>query len=191
MKSAFCDERICVVYDTQRFFMGENMSEQGHHAATLRQLLQLIDAEPDRFMEADEALEDALLEARNHDLPPFWAAYYLLQHEAVFAAEWADIFDLVDDLRAVAANWQADVFFGVQEAEDEALVFECDPRWLLQVAARELSGYGLALWRWQGDNPDLCLGFVCREEDGDLLLQCATALETRLLRVEDEDWEEA
>ena len=91
----------------------------------------------------------------------------------------------------VAANWQADVFFGVQEAEDEALVFECDPRWLLQVAARELSGYGLALWRWQGDNPDLCLGFVCREEDGDLLLQCATALEARLLRVEDEDWEAA
>jgi len=94
------------------------MPEQGHHAATLRQLLQLIDAEPDRFMEADEALEDALLEARNHDLPPFWAAYHLLQHEAVFAAEWADIFDLVDDLRAVAANWQADVFFGVQEADE-------------------------------------------------------------------------
>ena len=82
------------------------------------------------------------------------------------------------------------VLEAVQEAEDEALVFECDPRWLLQVAARELSGYGLALWRWQGDNPDLCLGFVCREEDGDLLLQCATALEARLLRVEDEDWPE-
>jgi len=104
------------------------MPEQGHHAATLRQLLQLIDAEPDRFMEADEALEDALLEARNHDLSPFWAAYHLLQHEAMFAAEWADIFDLVDDLRAVAANWQADVFFGVQESDDEPLVFETEPR---------------------------------------------------------------
>jgi len=162
------------------------MPEQGHHAATLRQLLQLIDAEPDRFMEADEALEDALLEARNHDLSPFWAAYHLLQHEAMFAAEWADIFDLVDDLRAVAANWQADVFFGVQEAEDEALIFDSEPHWLLAAAAQELRAYGLTLWRWQGDNPDLCLGFICREEDVDLLQDCATALAARLLDVAEE-----
>ena len=159
------------------------------NAATVGRLLQLITPAPDALEQ--EAVRDAVQAARDQDLPLMWAVYQLGRDEAVFAAEWADVFSLVEQLRMVAANRQADVFFGVQEAEDEALVFECDPRWLLQVAARELSGYGLALWRWQGDNPDLCLGFVCREEDGDLLLQCATALEARLLRVEDEDWEEA
>lgn len=159
------------------------------NAATVGRLLQLITPAPDALEQ--EAVRDAVQAARDQDLPLMWAVYQLGRDEAVFAAEWADVFSLVEQLRMVAANWQADVFFGVQEAEDEALVFECDPRWLLQVAARELSGYGLALWRWQGDNPDLCLGFVCREEDGDLLLQCATALEARLLRVEDEDWEAA
>lgn len=159
------------------------------NAATVGRLLQLITPAPDALEQ--EAVRDAVQAARDQDLPLMWAVYQLGRDEAVFAAEWPDVFSLVEQLRMVAANWQADVFFGVQEAEDEALVFECDPRWLLQVAARELSGYGLALWRWQGDNPDLCLGFVCREEDGDLLLQCATALEARLLRVEDEDWEAA
>ena len=159
------------------------------NAAAVGRLLQLITPAPDALEQ--EAVRDAVQAARDQDLPLMWAVYQLGRDEAVFAAEWADVFSLVEQLRMVAANWQADVFFGVQEAEDEALVFECDPRWLLQVAARELSGYGLALWRWQGDNPDLCLSFVCREEDGDLLLQCATALEARLLRVEDEDWEEA
>ncbi|MFC2753591.1 MAG: hypothetical protein ACFN9G_09765 [Cardiobacterium sp.] len=158
------------------------------NAATVGRLLQLITPAPDALEQ--EAVRDAVQAARDQDLPLMWAVYQLGRDEAVFAAEWPDVFSLVEQLRMVAANWQADVFFGVQEAEDEALVFECDPRWLLQVAARELSGYGLALWRWQGDNPDLCLGFVCREEDGDLLLQCATALEARLLRVEDEDWPE-
>ena len=158
-------------------------------AMAVGRLLQLITPAPDALEQ--EAVRDAVQAARDQDLPLMWAVYQLGRDEAVFAAEWADVFSLVEQLRMVAANWQADVFFGVQEAEDEALVFECDPRWLLQVAARELSGYGLALWRWQGDNPDLCLGFVCREEDGDLLLQCATALEARLLRVEDEDWEAA
>ena len=167
--------------------MGESMSEQGHHAATLRQLLQLIDAEPDRFMEAEEALEDALLEARNHDLPPFWAAYHLLQHEAVFAAEWADVFDLVDDLRAVAANWQADVFFGVQEADDEPLVFETEPRLLLAHAAQELQGYGLTLWRWQADNPDVCVGFISREEDEAAVRRCAAVLDAAIVAVRDEE----
>ncbi|WP_298080432.1 hypothetical protein [uncultured Cardiobacterium sp.] len=159
------------------------------NAAAVGRLLQLITPAPDALEQ--EAVRDAVQAARDQDLPLMWAVYQLGRDEAVFAAEWPDVFSLVEQLRMVAANWQADVFFGVQEAEDEALVFECDPRWLLQVAARELSGYGLALWRWQGDNPDLCLGFVCREEDGDLLLQCATALEARLLRVEDEDWEAA
>lgn len=159
------------------------------NAATVGRLLQLITPAPDVLEQ--EAVRDAVQAARDQDLPLMWAVYQLGRDEVVFAAEWPDVFSLVEQLRMVAANWQADVFFGVQEAEDEALVFECDPRWLLQVAARELSGYGLALWRWQGDNPDLCLGFVCREEDGDLLLQCATALEARLLRVEDEDWEAA
>ena len=158
-------------------------------AMAVGRLLQLITPAPDALEQ--EAVRDAVQAARDQDLPLMWAVYQLGRDEAVFAAEWPDVFSLVEQLRMVAANWQADVFFGVQEAEDEALVFECDPRWLLQVAARELSGYGLALWRWQGDNPDLCLGFVCREEDGDLLLQCATALEARLLRVEDEDWEAA
>ena len=158
------------------------------NAAKVGRLLQLITPAPDALEQ--EAVRDAVQAARDQDLPLMWAVYQLGRDEAVFAAEWPDVFSLVEQLRMVAANWQADVFFGVQEAEDEALVFECDPRWLLQVAARELSGYGLALWRWQGDNPDLCLGFVCREEDGDLLLQCATALEARLLRVEDEDWPE-
>lgn len=159
------------------------------NAATVGRLLQLITPAPDALEQ--EAVRDAVQAARDQDLPLMWAVYQLGRDEAVFAAEWPDVFSLVEQLRMVAANWQADVFFGGQEAEDEALVFECDPRWLLQVAARELSGYGLALWRWQGDNPDLCLGFVCREEDGDLLLQCATALEARLLRVEDEDWDAA
>ena len=159
------------------------------NAATVGRLLQLITPAPDALEQ--EAVRDAVQAARDQDLPLMWAVYQLGRDEAVFAAEWPDVFSLVEQLRMVAANWQADVFFGVQEAEDEALVFECDPRWLLQVAAREFSGYGLALWRWQGDNPDLCLGFVCREEDGDLLLQCATALEARLLRVEDEDWDAA
>ena len=158
-------------------------------AMAVGRLLQLITPAPDALEQ--EAVRDAVQAARDQDLPLMWAVSQLGRDEAVFAAEWPDVFSLVEQLRMVAANWQADVFFGVQEAEDEALVFECDPRWLLQVAARELSGYGLALWRWQGDNPDLCLGFVCREEDGDLLLQCATALEARLLRVEDEDWEAA
>lgn len=159
------------------------------NAATVGRLLQLITPAPDALEQ--EAVRDAVQAARDQDLPLMWAVYQLGRDEAVFAAEWPDVFSLVEQLRMVAANWQADVFFGVQEAEDEALVFECDPRWLLQVAARELSGYGLALWRWQGDNPGLCLGFVCREEDGDLLLQCATVLEARLLRVEDEDWDAA
>ena len=163
------------------------MSEQNHHAAVLQQLLQLIDTEPDRFMEKDVALEDALLEARNHDLPPFWATYRLLQHEAVFGAEWVDVFDLVDDLRSVAANWQADVFFGVQEADDEPLIYEADPRRLLAHAARELQEYGLTLWRWQVDNPDLCVGFISREEDEAAVRRCAAALDAVIVAVRDEE----
>ena len=75
----------------------------------------------------------------------------------------------------------------MQEAEDEALIFDCEPQTLLRAAAQELRGYGLTLWRWQGGNPDLCLGFICREEDADLLRGCATALEARLLEVAEED----
>ena len=162
------------------------MSEQERHAAALWQLLQLIVAEPDRFVDADAALDDALLEARDHDLPPFWAAYRLLPHEAVFAAAWVDVFDLVDDLRAVAANWQADVFFGAQEADDEAAVFETEPRLLLTHAARELQGYGLTLWRWQADNADVCAGFISRAEDEAAVRRCAASLDAAIVAVRDE-----
>ena len=50
--------------------MGESMSEQGHHAATLRQLLQLIDAEPDRFMEA--VLDAAIVAVRDEEVADEW-----------------------------------------------------------------------------------------------------------------------
>ncbi|WP_455017805.1 DUF6630 family protein [Kingella oralis] len=153
-------------------------------AVAVSRLLQLIMPAPDALDE--EAVRDAVQEAHDHVLPLMWAVYHLGKHEAVFAAEWTDVFTLVEQLRAVAANWQADVFFGVQEAEDEALIFDSDPHWLLAAAAQELRAYGLTLWRWQGDNPDLCLGFICREEDVDLLQDCATALAARLLDVAEE-----
>ena len=152
--------------------------------AAVFRLLQLVVPAPDALDE--EAVRDAVQEAHDHALPLMWAVYHLGKHEAVFAAEWTDVFTLVEQLRAVAANWQADVFFGVQEAEDEALIFDSEPHWLLAAAAQELRAYGLTLWRWQGDNPDLCLGFICREEDEDLLQDCATALAARLLDVAEE-----
>ena len=153
-------------------------------AVAVSRLLQLIMPAPDALDE--EAVRDAVQEAHDHVLPLMWAVYHLGKHEAVFAAEWTDMFTLVEQLRAVAANWQADVFFGVQEAEDEALIFDSEPHWLLAAAAQELRAYGLTLWRWQGDNPDLCLNFICREEDVDLLQDCATALAARLLDVAEE-----
>ena len=156
------------------------------NAATVGRLLQLITPAPDALEQ--EAVRDAVQAARDQDLPLMWAVYHLGKHEAVFAAEWADVFTLVEQLRAVAANWQADLLFGVQEAEDEALIFDCEPQTLLRAAAQELRGYGLALWRWQGDNPELCLGFICREEDTDLLQACAAALAARLRDVAEEDW---
>ena len=172
------DERLAKIGD---FMM--NAVESG--AAAVSRLLQLIAPEPE-WLE-DEAVLEAVQEAYDHDLPLMWAVYHLGKHEAVFAAEWADVFTLVEQLRAVAANWQADLLFGVQEAEDEALIFDCEPQTLLRAAAQELRGYGLTLWRWQGGNPDLCLGFICREEDADLLRGCAAALEARLLEVAEED----
>ena len=161
-----------------------NAVENGVTAVS--RLMQLIAPAPE-WLEDDAVLE-AVQEAYDHDLPLMWAVSHLGTHEAVFATEWTDVFTLVEQLRAVAANWQADLLFGVQEAEDEALIFDCDPQTLLRAAAQELRGYGLALWRWQGDNPDLCLGFICREEDADLLRACATALEARVVAVMDEDW---
>ena len=101
-----------------------NAVESG--AAAVSRLLQLIAPEPERLDE--DAVLEAVQEAYNHDLPLMWAVYHLGKHEAVFAAEWADVFTLVEQLRAVAANWQADLLFGVQEAEDEALIFDCEPQ---------------------------------------------------------------
>ncbi|SAM70259.1 hypothetical protein CHUV0807_2171 [Cardiobacterium hominis] len=174
-------------YDARFAKIGDfmmNAVESG--AAAVSRLLQLIASEPERLDE--DAVLEAVQEAYDHDLPLMWAVYHLGKHEAVFAAEWADVFTLVEQLRAVAANWQADLLFGVQEAEDEALIFDCEPQTLLRAAAQELRGYGLALWRWQGDNPELCLGFICREEDTDLLQACAAALAARLRDVAEEDW---
>jgi hypothetical protein len=161
------------------------MNAVENSAVAVSRMLQLIAPAPE-WLE-DEVVLEAVQEAYDHDLPLMWAVYHLGKHEAVFAAEWTDVFTLVEQLRAVAANWQADLLFGVQEAEDEALIFDCEPQTLLRAAAQELRGYSLALWRWQGDNPDLCLGFICREEDADLLRGCAMALEARLLEVAEED----
>jgi hypothetical protein len=174
-------------YDARFAKIEDSMMNAVENGVTaVSRLMQLIAPAPE-WLEDDAVLE-AVQEAYDHDLPLMWAVYHLGKHEAVFATEWTDVFTLVEQLRAVAANWQADLLFGVQEAEDEALIFDCDPQTLLRAAAQELRGYGLALWRWQGDNPDLCLGFICREEDADLLRACATALEARVVAVMDEDW---
>ena len=79
-----------------------NAVESG--AAAVSRLLQLIAPEPERLDE--DAVLEAVQEAYDHDLPLMWAVYHLGKHEAVFAAEWADVFTLVEQLRAVAANWQ-------------------------------------------------------------------------------------
>jgi len=61
------------------------------------------------------------------------------------------------------------------------------PRLLLAHAAQELQGYGLTLWRWQVDNPDLCVGFISREEDEAAVRRCAAVLDAVIVAVRDEE----
>ena len=79
-----------------------NAVENGVTAVS--RLMQLIAPAPE-WLEDDAVLE-AVQEAYDHDLPLMWAVYHLGKHEAVFATEWTDVFTLVEQLRAVAANWR-------------------------------------------------------------------------------------
>ncbi|MDO4643405.1 MAG: hypothetical protein Q4A74_06145 [Cardiobacteriaceae bacterium] len=151
------------------------------------QLLQIIVPMPDRVTET--SVQEVIQEADEHDLPLMWAVYRLLKDEAVYAVEWKDIFELVQQLRTVAAHWQADILFGVRDSDEEmeASIYDFPSTVLLRQAAYELQTYGLTLWRWQADNPDLCIGFISRTEDEDLLLRCAMKINARFIAVTDDE----
>ena len=84
MRTSGYDARFAKIGD---FMM--NAVESG--AAAVSRLLQLIAPEPERLDE--DAVLEAVQEAYDHDLPLMWAVYHLGKHEAVFAAEWADVFN--------------------------------------------------------------------------------------------------
>ena len=102
-----------------------NAVENGVTAVS--RLMQLIAPAPE-WLEDDAVLE-AVQEAYDHDLPLMWAVYHLGKHEAVFATEWTDVFTLVEQLRAVAANWQADLLRACATALEARVVAVMDEDW--------------------------------------------------------------
>lgn len=78
-----------------------------------------------------------------------------------------DRFQLIESIRNIAADWQANVLSAADDEEEEAVLYDLEQSALLELVARELLGYDLSLW--QVEHPDACVGFISRGADEDLV----------------------
>ena len=91
----------------------------------------------------------------------------------VFAVE-DDLTELIRQIRAVGALWEANLLSAGDSEEEDLALFDFAPEELLMLAARELSGYELQLWQILDERQ--IAGFLARECDLDLVLKNAAQL---------------
>ncbi|MGE8392644.1 hypothetical protein HFV04_026900 [Pseudomonas sp. BIGb0427] len=99
--------------------------------------------------------------------------------ESVFFVDWKDTESFVQSVQQLAEARDADVTFGVEDAEDEDFLEGTTVPELMVTAHDELHKQGLVLWNWSTDG-DCYSGFITTRDVATQLVALGEVLEVEI-----------
>ncbi|MCP6699667.1 DUF6630 family protein [Pseudomonas donghuensis] len=99
--------------------------------------------------------------------------------ESVFFVDWKDTESFVQSVQQLAEARDAEVTFGVENAEDEDFLDDTTVPELMVTAHDELHKQGLVLWNWSTDS-DCYSGFITTRDVAAQLVALGEVLEVEI-----------
>lgn len=159
---------------------GFDVDDEADTEALVWQLLLLInpgdeDAALQQFGDWQEAL--ALIDPDEDD--PLALLAGMIDWKSGFRIAADDPKGLIESLDELAARWNLDIDWGLDDADDEAFLDDTDVASLIARAYAQLREHGYSLWTWNlrgGASEEVYSGWIALRRDEEAMLALANAL---------------
>lgn len=172
------------------FSTGMDVDEDDSTEALVWQLLLLINpGDEDAALQQFDAYREALAEGGDEDAEPIWLLKDVIDWRAGFHVGDAEHGPLIDSLNELAARWNLDIDWGVEDPTDAQFLANTDASTLIATAYDRLREYDYTLWTWNtarpGQEDDSHAGWVTQSRDDEAIQSVAAALGIELRRGHD------
>ncbi len=172
------------------FTTGMDVDEDDTNEALVWQLLLLINpGDQDAALQQFALYQDALIEGGDEDAEPVWLIRDAIDWRAGFHVGDEEHGALVDSLNELAARWNLDIDWGVEDPTDAQFLAGTDASTLIATAYDRLREYDYTLWTWNtarpGSDDDAHAGWITRSRDDEAVQAVAAALGIELRRGHD------
>ena len=172
------------------FDNGMDVDEDDSTEALVWQLLLLINpGDEDAALQQFDAYRDALAERGDEEAEPVWLLKDVIDWRAGFHVDDADRGALVDSIKELAARWNIDIDWGVEDPTDAQFLAGTDASTLIAIAYDRLREHDYTLWTWNTGGPgrddDSHAGWITQSRDDEAMQSVAAALAIELRRGHD------
>ena len=172
------------------FTTGMDVDEDDTTEALVWQLLLLINpGDEDAALQQFDAYRDALAAGADPDAEPVWLLTGAIDWRAGFHVQDAEHGALIDCIDELAARWNIDIDWGVEDPTDAQFLAGADASTLIATAYDRLREYDYTLWTWNTGGPgrddDSHAGWITQSRDDEAMQAVAAALGIELRRGHD------
>ncbi|MBA3486986.1 MAG: hypothetical protein H0T88_07340 [Lysobacter sp.] len=167
-----------------------DVDEDDSTEALVWQLLLLINpGDEDAALQQFDAYREALAEGGDEDAEPIWLLKDVIDWRAGFHVGDSEHGPLIDSLNELAARWNLDIDWGVEDPTDAQFLANTDASTLIATAYDRLREYDYTLWTWNtarpGQEDDSHAGWITQSRDDEAIQSVAAALGIELRRGHD------
>jgi len=167
-----------------------DVDEDDSTEALVWQLLLLINpGDEDAALQQFDAYRDALGEGADGDDEPVWLLKDVIDWRAGFHVDAADRGALIDSINELAARFNIDIEWGVEDPTDAQFLAATDVPALIATAYDRLREHDYTLWTWNTARPgvedDTHAGWIGHSRDDEAMQSVAAALRIELRRGHD------
>lgn len=171
------------------FETGMEVDEDDTTEALVWQLLLLINpGDEDSALQQFDAYREAVAE-RGDEAEPVWLLKDAIDWRSGFYIGDRDRGALVDSLTELAARWNIEIDWGVEDPTDEEFLAKVGAPTVLATAYDRLREHDYTLWTWNtaggADGEDVHAGWITLSRDDDAMQAVAAALGIELRRASD------
>lgn len=172
------------------FAPGMEVDDEDTSEALVWQLLLLINpGDEDAALLQFDAYREALAEGGDEDAEPVWLLKDVIDWRAGFHVDDADRGSLIDSINELAARWNLDLDWGVEDPTDAQFLAGTDAPALIATAYDRLREYDYTLWTWNtagaAGEGETHAGWITRSRDDEAMQAIAAALGIELRRGHD------
>ena len=167
-----------------------DVDEDDSTEALVWQLLLLVNpGDEDAALLQFDAYRDALGETGGEDDEPVWRLKDVIDWRAGFHVEDADRGSLIDAINELAARFNIDIDWGVEDPTDAQFLARTNMPALIATAYDRLREHDYTLWTWNTARPgvddDTHAGWITQSRDDEAMQAVAAALRIELRRGHD------